>query len=387
MLNIYDVIGKRYVINGDSIKIFPAIPPFIKGGRGDFGVKGEQPLTLRGACNKVIQLHIKESGTCLRFILPYFAFCDYSLTITLGERLSQRPIIALIDCLNQAGASINSIDNKILITKAILKDQSFYIDSSESSQFVSSLLMYASSLKSQSKLIIEKDIASESYVKMTVDVLKLFSTKANFLNNEMIVEQNCQLSTVNCQLPPDYSTACYYFLYSYLLKKTVFIKNDTSIYQPDYYFIDVLKSMNINFIEDGDYISVDPNNIPTSDFRLPNCIDMSNMPDQIITLSFLLLFSGIRGKVSGCKTLFKKESNRVEGIIENIKLLGGDADYTDDILSISPLDNEPKQCLLKTYNDHRFAMTFLVIKEKYPYLEIDNIECVSKSYPLFLAHG
>jgi 3-phosphoshikimate 1-carboxyvinyltransferase len=227
---------------------------------------------------------------------------------------------------------------------------------------------------------------------MTEDVLKKFGIKVQRSNNLITVNgsqvDNSQLSTMDYVLPPDYSTACYYWFYSYLLKKEIYIKNDCSIYQPDYDFKNVLKSIGINIIDDTSEgaISVSPDKSAIT-------INMTNMPDQIITLSFWLLTLYNNTKVDdtnisnktcwyeiiGCGTLIYKESNRIEGILENIKLLGGEATYSDRILTIFPLNKEPLACTLKTYNDHRFAMTFLVLKQKYPYLQIDNVNCVYKS--------
>jgi len=356
MLNIYDAIGKKYEIVDDTLKIFKT--------------------TYK---NKNIELSINESGTCLRFILPYFAFTGFEkVVITLGKRLSQRPKQPLIDCLNQAGAIIKKENDKIVIESNTqrLGTIEFYVNSSESSQFLSSIMMYKSSLSKEIKIVTDKEIASESYIKTTADVIELLSTHSHFAH-----------CTRHFKLPPDYSTACYFWFYSIILNKKVFIQNNTSIHQPDYQFIDVLKSIGVNFIEEDEWIGVD-HVIARNEaiqYKLIKTINMSNMPDQIITLSFLLLFLKIEGNITGCKTLFLKESNRVEGIIENIILLGSYAKYDEvnDILTIKHLNIEPKQCILKTYNDHRFAMTFLVLKEKYPYLEIDNIDCINKSYPDF----
>jgi len=333
MLNIYKKIGKIYTISKDTLFINTITSPPSK-----------------------LSLHIKESGTCLRFVLPYLAFSRFQkANITLGERLSQRPIKPLIDCLNDSGANIMTKGNKIIITGQDITNKDFHIDSSESSQFISSLLM----LKSvHHEININGKAQSDSYVKMTNDVISYFHEK------EFILD-------------PDYSTACYYWFNSYLLKKFKYIKKIGKIHHPDYYFINIMQDLGIKFIEKADYISVDV----SSDMYLTSSkiIDMSDMPDQIITLVFMALSSGLFINISGCETLYKKESDRITGIIENCKLLGGNAEYKDGLLTITPFKNTPNKCMLKTYNDHRFALTFLVLQKKYKYLEIDDVKCITKS--------
>ena len=375
---------------------------------------------IKNKCNK---LKINEAGTALRFILPYLAFSGNSVCIELGKRLSERPIQALIDCLNNAGADIIKKENIITIKPHRFLSETLYLDTKDSSQFLSSLLMFITihpkikiilntkkmengkwgmenviapflrdegvaihslSSKPDDRTLQYNDMKlNTSYIKMTIDVLKKFNFEVDININELSVNPiNNVPQKLNISLDPDYSTACYFWFYSFLMNKPFYIKKIGDIHQPDYYFIDVLKNIGINFTERNNKISVIYRNIH-SPFSY-HTLDMSDMPDQIITLAFWVLVSGISNKIniSGCQRLSGKESDRLHGIIENIKLLGGEATYHDDILTIYPLQTAPKECELKTYYDHRFALTFIVLREKYPYLKIDNIDCIKKSYNL-----
>ncbi|MCL2063486.1 MAG: hypothetical protein FWG98_03810 [Candidatus Cloacimonetes bacterium] len=420
MLTILDLLGKKYNLKCDEIP-----PPHLWGWQG-----GEDTLTIPHSDTKLsnlpfqkndlstspLTIYINEAGTCLRFVLPFLAFSEYeSVTIILGDQLSKRPILPLINCLNQAGANISIEKNIIYIKKYRHINSIFYLNSSDSSQFLSSLMMFASSRKLVSKIVlsinddydkidelqgIKNDdnfntdncvkntfLPSQSYIKMTEDILKLFNTYISYSKNEICVTPNSPPLKINISSDPDYSTACYFWLYSFLMKKPLFIQKSKNIYQPDYYFIEIIKRLNISFINKKDFIAIDINKIDS----FPNALlfDMTNMPDQIITLAFLLLIIGVKAKIHGCQTLAKKESNRLEGIIENIKILGGEAFYENELLHIIPagslFDNGKRDnYLLKTYNDHRFAMTFLVLRQKYPFINIDNIDCIAKSYKDFL---
>jgi 3-phosphoshikimate 1-carboxyvinyltransferase len=345
MLSVFDGIGKKYEVDGDRLYVC----------RGT-------------SASKNIEISIAESGTCLRFVLTYFAFADLdSVTVLLGERLAQRPILPLIECLNSAGADIRFQKGKIYIKKKHKTPEIFNINSSESSQFLTSIMMFASSQKRQAQIVIDSDIASGSYIQMTKDVIKMFEDTS---------------TSLSYRLDPDYSTACYYWFYSYLLRKPVFIEKIGSIFQPDYKFLGVLEQLGIRFIENDACLSINPEYslIPSSHSSLT--FDMKDMPDQIITLSFLLLDAGIKAQIKGCSTLFLKESDRIAGIIENIRLLGGNADYADDTLTILPPLSLPSdlQITLKTFKDHRFAMTFLALQQKFPLFKIDDTDCIKKSF-------
>jgi len=402
MLGVYDAVGKRYEICGTELRVF----------RGFADVGDEVNITISG------------SGTCLRFVLPFLALVfGKKCHISLGERLSQRPLKPLIDCLVKAVgtqfiASALSVGTQFIASvpddpsssvgtqfiastlsvgtafmPSVPDDPSssvgtqfiasalsvgtpympsarkpidcFEIDSTTSSQFLSSLLLYTSFYKETK--ILQTDtmngVPNSSYIRMTKEVIKLLPLPH---------------STLSLKLDPDYSTACYIWLYSYLMQKEIYIAKLTNIYQPDYKFVAIMWDLGISFIEKEGYISV------SSDSSFP-CeiksfsVDMSDLPDQIITLVFLCLVAGVHVEISGCGSLRYKESDRIAGILENVALLGGEASFTNDMLYVEPLQCHPSACVLKTYHDHRFAFVFWVLSQKYPYLEVDDVGCIKKS--------
>ena len=95
MLAIYDTLHIKYILKEDKLYIY----------------KTEKTTS------SDISISISESGTCLRFVLPYFAFVfPHKVVIKLGDRLSKRPISKLIDCLNGAGGDVIQNGNMIKIT-------------------------------------------------------------------------------------------------------------------------------------------------------------------------------------------------------------------------------------------------------------------------------
>jgi 5-enolpyruvylshikimate-3-phosphate synthase len=152
MLKIYDKLGKKYKIDEDKLYVYH---------------DSESKIADK-------QLQILNSGTCLRFVLPYLAFCHQeNTTIKLGNRLAHRPILPLIDCLNAAGADVTKNGDMINITPAKFVSESMSVNSSESSQFLSSLMMFATSQENKFHLTVNGKIASLAYIKMTQDVIKV----------------------------------------------------------------------------------------------------------------------------------------------------------------------------------------------------------------------
>ena len=355
MLHLYDAVKFDYRIIQDQIFIYHT--------NFDYSQK--------------IQIRINESGTCLRFALSFFAFNSFpEVTILLGSRLAERPIIPLIKCLNRTGANITMHNGVIRIEKTKTIGKNFFLDEIDSSQYVSSLMMLISVPMTRMPINCNLKNISSSYIKMTEDILTKFNTKIFSLNNTITIQKKL-IIPLHISFETDYSTACYIFLYSMIMEKPIYIKKIHDFSQPDYKFLEVLKKINFYIFEDDDYVSIDINMISPLENLL---IDMKDMPDQIITLAFLAFCLHFTVNITGCESLSLKESDRVKGIIKNIKLLGGHADYSNGILSITPSYEDPLECELLTFRDHRFAMTFWVMKQKFSYLAIDYLGCIDKSY-------
>ncbi len=119
--------------------------------------------------------------------------------------------------------------------------------------------------------------------------------------------------------------------------------------------------------------------------------NIASLIDEIPALSIAMLFAKGKSMVKNAKDLRSKESDRIKAVISNFKALGieceefEDGFYIEGLEDISPL----KQCffqkklpLIKSFNDHRIAMSFAVLTLALP-LEIDNLECANISFPQF----
>ncbi len=119
--------------------------------------------------------------------------------------------------------------------------------------------------------------------------------------------------------------------------------------------------------------------------------NIASLIDEIPALSIAMLFAKGKSMVKNAKDLRAKESDRIKAVVSNLKALGieceefEDGFYIEGLEDISPL----KQCfsrikppLIKSFNDHRIAMSFAVLTLALP-LEIDNLECANISFPQF----
>ncbi len=119
--------------------------------------------------------------------------------------------------------------------------------------------------------------------------------------------------------------------------------------------------------------------------------NIASLIDEIPALSIAMLFAKGKSMVKNAKDLRSKESDRIKAVVSNFKALGieceefEDGFYVEGLEDISPLKqrfSRIKPPLIKSFNDHRIAMSFAVLTLALP-LEIDNLECANISFPQF----
>ncbi|QTO95992.1 3-phosphoshikimate 1-carboxyvinyltransferase [Helicobacter pylori] len=117
----------------------------------------------------------------------------------------------------------------------------------------------------------------------------------------------------------------------------------------------------------------------------------ASLIDEIPALSIAMLFAKGKSMVKNAKDLRAKESDRIKAVVSNFKALGieceefEDGFYVEGLEDISPLKqrfSRIKPPIIKSFNDHRIAMSFAVLTLALP-LEIDNLECANISFPTF----
>lgn len=119
--------------------------------------------------------------------------------------------------------------------------------------------------------------------------------------------------------------------------------------------------------------------------------NIASLIDEIPALSIAMLFAKGKSMVKNAKDLRAKESDRIKAVVSNFKALGieceefEDGFYVEGLEDISPLKqrfSRIKPPLIKSFNDHRIAMSFAILTLALP-LEIDNLECANISFPQF----
>ncbi|SEW48590.1 3-phosphoshikimate 1-carboxyvinyltransferase [Chryseobacterium wanjuense] len=338
---------------------------------------------------EIVDIH--HAGTAMRFLTSYYSIMEGKTTILTGsKRMKERPIKNLVTALQNLGVEIEYLENEgfppLKITGRKITQTTVDVPSNISSQFITSLLLIAGKLENGLEINLVGEVTSRSYIEMTLDILTKFGIKNSFTGNTIKVEPftHNHSSIIDYEVESDWSSASYFYSFAALGRETIYLKSfykestqgDSAIAKiyEDFFGIKTI------FTEEEHKLSL----IPQPNFQFPEKIvlDMNNCPDIAQTLCVTAAALKIPFEISGLGTLRVKETDRLQALYNELKKLGTETEITD--LTIQSVSfNEPKKNIsIKTYQDHRMAMSFApfcLIKE----LNIEDEDVVEKSYPDF----
>lgn len=291
-------------------------------------------------------LFCRESGSTLRFLLPVVGALGVDAFFHLEGRLPQRPLSPLWEVLEEKGCTLTWESGNTLRSTGKLSGGSYCIDGSISSQYITGLMLALPLIREETQLRITGNLESKPYVELTHQVLGLFGGKGYHSPGEITVEG-------------DWSNAAF-FLTANALGSSVALqglREDSS--QGDRAITQLLPLLQKGY---------------------PH-ICARDIPDLVPVLS--VAAAAQHGAIfTGVRRLRLKESDRVASVIAMIQALGGQAEATEDTLTIHGtglFGGEVDSC-----NDHRIAMSAAIAATvcKAP-VTVTNAECVNKSYPSF----
>lgn len=333
------------------------------------------------------EVDIHHAGTAMRFLTGYFASQEGKEVILTGsQRMQERPIKVLVEALRSLGASIEYVQEEgyppIKISGKKLEKDKVSLPANISSQYISSLLLIAPSLKNGLELNLVGKITSVPYIKMTLSLLEQIGVTTSFEGNTIKVEPKDMVQDTTLVVESDWSSASYF--YSIVALCEVGTKIQLSSYkknslQGDSVMAKIYKDFGVETTFGDHTITL----TKTSD-EIPQHVeyDLSNAPDTAQTISVTCLGLGMGCHLTGLHTLPIKETDRLAAMQTELSKFGAKVDIDAESLTLQPTSSLKSGVAVDTYNDHRMAMAFgpLAVKTSF---KVNDAEVVSKSYPDF----
>ena len=333
------------------------------------------------------EISIGHAGTAMRFLTAYFALKENSEIILTGShRMKNRPIKILVDALSDLGASIEYVEKDgfppLKITGKKLTRNEVEIDGSVSSQYISALLLIASSLENGIKLSFKGKVTSVPYIKMTLSLLEEVGVNFDWSGKTITVLPKKNIENKTIVVESDWSSASYYFSYSALSENS---RLEISSYkqnslQGDSVLVEIYKNLGVETsFKSNSLILENVGEINKEYFKELNLVNAPDIAQTIVVTCFGL---GIECYLTGLHTLKIKETDRLVALKTEIEKMGGEVEITDETLHLKSSNFVKENIIIDTYDDHRMAMAFAPLALKVP-LQINEPEVVSKSYPTF----
>lgn len=322
-------------------------------------------------------LNALESGSTLRFMIPVAAAFGREVKFIGEGSLLNRTIGEYMDILPAHHVQVES-DGKLPVTiSGKLTNGSYAVNGNISSQYITGLLFALSVLDGDSAIILKTPLQSKPYVDMTVKVMADYGVCVTETDFGYLVHGNQKYNIIDYTVEGDWSQAAF-FLVAGALGGTVTVKGlDFHSTQGDKAIVDVLKQFGAEITFGEEYVTCSKGALNGTD------VDASDIPDLVPIIAVLAAYANGRTVISGAERLRYKESDRIESVVSNLRLLGVDVCETTDGMIIN--GGQPlKGARLKGFNDHRIVMAFSIaglFADGDVY--IDDAQSINKSYPSF----
>ncbi|HSI70615.1 MAG TPA: 3-phosphoshikimate 1-carboxyvinyltransferase [Gillisia sp.] len=335
----------------------------------------------------IIDIH--HAGTAMRFLTAYFAAKeDANVILTGSKRMKERPIELLVDALRSLGADIEYTEKEgfppLQIKGKKFSEAAVTLKANISSQYISALMLIASSLPEGLQITLKGPVTSTPYINMTLELLRYFGFSADFNGQKIVVAPGDNIAEKTLTIESDWSSASYFYS---LVAISAQAEIELSSYkrdsrQGDAEVAAIFEHLGVKteYLENSIKLSRKNHKHPRS-LKL----DLQNTPDLAQTISVCCLALGVGCELYGLHTLKIKETDRLLALKTEMEKFGATVEITDDCLKLSPPAKLKEGVSVATYNDHRMAMAFAPLALKVP-VEIQEAEVVSKSYPDFWEH-
>jgi 3-phosphoshikimate 1-carboxyvinyltransferase len=327
---------------------------------------------------KQAELYMRESGLGTRLITGVCAANKGHFKITGSGSILKRSMDFFDTYLPFFGAEIKT-DNGHLPFEIIqpMQGAQVVIDGSQSSQYVSSMLMALPLLPTESRLEVE-NLKSIPYLKMTLNTLAKFGI--SILQQDLkhfIIAGNQKYLSTTYTVEGDWSSASYWLVASALGQKCSVCGLDLSSLQADKQILKAFEAANCTVVYSDDAIYIQGKNRKAFEFDATHC------PDLFPALATFAALCDGESTIHGVNRLANKESNRGEALKTEFGKLGIDIELDGDVMRIQG-KIELAGGEVSSHDDHRIAMCLAIagLFASSP-ITVLNPLCVSKSYADF----
>lgn len=326
-------------------------------------------------------LDVGNSGTSLYILMGIAALCSGYTVFTGDSQIRARPAMPLLDAFNNLGAeafSTRANGAAPLVVKGPMRGGQIELDSSKTSQYLTSLLI-SCPLAQGDTVIRPKNVIEQPYIEMTLDWLKGQGIKIERNGfDEFKIPGGQSYKGFNKHIPGDFSSAAFFLCAAAITGDEIVLEgldiNDT---QGDKAILDMLAAM-------GAQIRHMPEGILIKGGELRSVeLDLNATPDALPALAVTACFAEGVTKLVNVPQARLKETDRISVMAKELSKMGADIRELPDGLEIRR--SNLKACELHGWNDHRVVMALAVAALACEGVtRIDTAESMRVTFPSFV---
>jgi len=333
-------------------------------------------ITTRHA-SKPASINCGESGLATRLMIAIAAHNERETIITGSGTLLNRHLGNIEQPLISLGATCKTYDGKLPFTiRGPIKGGSIEVDGTDSSQFISGLLMALPLAKNDSELRVH-NLKSIPYVDMTLEILGKFGIEVHQQQyGTFTIEGNQKYKPACLEIEGDWSGASFAFVAAALAGNIDISRLNPHSQQADKKIMSAITKASVDNLYKNSTFHSYKSEINSFDFDATHC------PDLFPPLAVLAAAAKGTSTISGAGRLSQKESNRGAVLQVELAKLGIKIDLKQDVMIVE--GGKIRGGTIFSHHDHRIAMagTVAALIADGP-VTIQDAECVSKSYPDF----
>lgn len=343
---------------------------------------------------KIKKINTGNSGITTRFILPILGLRennDLPIIFDCGAQMRARPIISLVNALNNLGMKIIFLEkngNCPLLVRGSLAGGTTSVDGI-TSQYLSALLLSLPLAPSDS-IITVKNLHERPYVEMTLRFLKdlriSFSHKKIKNINIYKIRGQQKYSGFKKSISGDFSSASCLLAMGCLIPGEIILEGlDMKSPQGDKKFIEILQKMGADIkISNLSAVAGAEEKIRIRGGKKLTgiSIDANDIPDLVPALAVVGTYAKGKTKIYNVAQARIKETDRIKSMSLGLSRMGAKVEEHKDGMTV--YESALTGCEVKGFNDHRTVMAFAVagmIAEGKT--TVTDAEAVSKTFPNF----
>lgn len=336
------------------------------------------------------------AGTVMRFLPPVALLSGQPVRFQGDEAASARPMKGLLDALTQLGAKFSDMPKPGHLPFTISGQvtagdqlQHLQVDASASSQFVSALLLISPALPFELQIEVDSVLPSIRHVEMTVaevnacggEIENIGGASGDWNTRQIRHLWRCKPGNLRGgerHIEPDLTNAGPFLAAALICGGQVSIPDwPAKTFQAGDAWRQLLTPMGARIYRSAEGTLV----CQGSGVIGGTQCDLEAVGELTPTLAALCALAVEPSKITGIGHLRGHETDRLLALETEIKRLGGKAKSTETTLNISP--GLLHAGVVQTYGDHRMAMFAALIGLRVPGVQVEDMECVSKTFPDF----